>query len=294
MNKHALLFADKVSQIRNISELPAIPKVAQLILQEITNENVDISKLSQAIEMDPALVARIVGLANSAFFGRNEKIFTVSDAIIKVLGLNTVRSLALSIVLSQPFRAEQCTGFKLDEYWLEAMLTASIAKELSPNICATSDEMDFSAVYICGLLHNIGLLVLVHKFSDEMKNVFRHVPDMHTENILRAEAEILGLDHAQGGGILARKWHIPDNIIVAMENNHNPDYQGKYWKMSLAIGVSSRIANAIRINPDNIGTDSADILQRICINPQTIERVITRIKAQRDEIESTARILAMA
>ncbi len=289
-----MVFADTISQIRNISELPAIPKVAQLILQEITNEDVDISRLSRAIEMDPGLVARIVGLANSAFFGRNEKIFSVSDAIIKVLGLNTVRSLALSIVLSQPFRVEQCTGFKLEEYWLEAMLSASIVKELAPNICANKDEMDLSAAYVCGLLHNIGLLVLVHKFRNEMENVFRREPGFHSETSRQTEKEILGLDHAQAGGILARKWHIPDNIIAAVENNHDPLYQGEYWKLSLVVGVSSRIANAIRINPDKIRMDKPDILERICVSPQMIERIVAKINTRRDEIESLSRILAMA
>lgn len=289
-----LVFTDKVSQIRNISELPAIPKVAQLILQEIMDEHVDIGKLSRVIEMDPGLMARIVGLANSAFFGRNENIYSVSDAIIKVLGLTTVRSLALSIVLSLPFRVEQCAGFKLSDYWLEAMLTASIVKELAPNICAVKDEIDFSVAYICGLLHNIGLLVLVHQFRDEMASVYRREPDIHSEAFLRAEKDILGLSHAQAGVILARKWHIPENIIAAVENHHNPSFKGDYWKLSLVVGISSRIANAIRVNPNKIEMDCADILKRICVSPQMIEGIVDKIKAQRDEIESLSRILAMA
>lgn len=294
MSQQPLSNSDKASLIRNISELPAIPKVAQLILQEISDENVDIGKLSRVIEMDPGLVARIVGLANSAFFGCNDRIYSVSDAIIKVLGLNTVRSLSLSIVLSMPFRVEQCAGFKLNNYWLEAMLSASIVKELSPNICATKDEADFSMAYVCGLLHNIGLLVLVHQFKNEMAGVFRRESNIHSEAFMRAEESLLGLNHAQAGGILARKWHIPENIIAVIENNHNSSYQGDYWKMSLVVGISSRVANSIMMSPDKISMDSSDVLKRICVSPQMIERVVDKIKAQRDGIESLARIMAMA
>ncbi len=294
MNMQTLVFTDKVSQIRNISELPAIPKVAQLILQEIMDEHVDIGKLSRVIEMDPGLMARIVGLANSAFFGRNEKIYSVSDAIIKVLGLTTVRSLALSIVLSLPFRVEQCVGFKLSDYWLEAMLTASIVKELAPYVCAAKGEIDFSVAYICGLMHNIGLLILVHQFRDEMASVYRSDPDIHSEAFQLAEKDILGLSHAQAGSILARKWHIPENIIAVVENHHNTAYKGDYWKMSLVVGISSRIANTIRVDTNIFKTDCTDILKRICVSPRMIERIVAKIKAQRGEIESLSRMLAMA
>lgn len=285
--------SNKASLIRTISELPSIPRVAQLILQEITDENVDIGELSRVIEMDPGLVARIIGLANSAFFGCNDKIYSVSDAIIKVLGLNTVRSLALSIVLSQPFRMGQCPGFKLDSYWLEAMLTASIVKELAPNICATRNEVDLSTAYICGLLHNIGLLVLVHRFKEEMAGIFWRESDIHSESFLRAEEQVLGLNHAQAAGILARKWHIPESVTTVLENNHDPFYQGSDWKMSLVVGISVRVANSIREKPREIRMDSADILKRICVSPNMVTKVVDKINTQRDGIESIARIMAM-
>ena len=118
------------TRVRSLTDLPPMPAVAQKLLTLLTNENVELDEVASTIEMDPGLSARIIGLAGSAFFGSPQPIYTVKEAILKVLGLNMVKSLAISVAISGGFKVDQCKEFDLQRYWGGAMLTADLAQAL--------------------------------------------------------------------------------------------------------------------------------------------------------------------
>ena len=106
---------------------------------------------------------------------------SISDAIIRLLGLNLVRDLSLSLILSQPFDVRRCPGFDPMRYWKHAMMTATFAQALAPSVQA-EDAPSPSEAYLGGLLHNLGLLALVHVAPDAMGLVFRELeaePERH-------------------------------------------------------------------------------------------------------------------
>ena len=278
------------TRIRMLDDLPPLPKVAQLILNEISDENVDIKKLSKVIEMDPGLVARIVGLSNSAFFAPTEKIYSVSDAIIKVLGLNTVKSLALSVLMASPFQKNECKGFRLDVYWNVAMLSATFIKHLTHTVCATGDEVDPSTAYISALLHNIGLLVMAHCFHNELEQLFIQEPDYTSEKFIQMEHEIIGITHFQAGAILAKKWHIPDSINTVIEHHNNPSYHGNYEKITLMVGVAARLAYSLC--HDSKIEINKDTLERLCISLSMLEKIKKEVIAHKKEIENISKFMA--
>jgi len=283
----------KSTRIRMLDDLPPLPKVAQLILHEISDENVDIQKLSEMIEMEPGLVARIVGLANSAFFAPSEKIYTVADAIIKILGLNTVKSLVLSILMASSFNVAKCKGFRLDAYWYVAMMSATIIRKLVPLMKAPPNEVEPSVAYTSGLLHNIGLLVLVHCFSDEMEKVFDQEPNFATNSFIEAEKTIISLTHPEAGGVLSRKWHVPEAMAVVIENNQNPNYSGEYEKMTLLTGMASKIAYQLYQKQDNIKIEDVNILKRLSLDSSNITRVIKDVASNREQVEAIAQFMSM-
>ena len=108
--------------VQKLHELPAMSQNAQKFLDAVQNPDIELSELAAIIEQDPALMARIIGVANSAYFAYPEPIITAEEAIIQVLGLDTTKSLALSIILSGPFDATRCRGFHLQHFWLESIL----------------------------------------------------------------------------------------------------------------------------------------------------------------------------
>lgn len=293
MNSLALK-SEKSTRIRMLDDLPPLPKVAQLILHEISDENVDIKKLSNVIEMDPGLVARIVGLANSAFFAPAEKIYTVTDAIIKILGLNTVKSLVLSILMASPFQGSKCKGFRLDAYWYIAVMSATIVRKLVPMIRAPQEEVDPAIAYTSGLLHNIGLLVLVHCFSDEMGKVFAQESNFISKDFLQIEEDIISLTHSDAGAILSRKWHVPEAMAIVIENNQNLNFTGEFEKITLLTGIASKIAYQLYDKQHNVRIDDKSILKKLSLDSSHITRVIKDVVAQREEVEAISRFMAMS
>lgn len=285
------VLAHNREQIRGIQDLPPLPVIAEKILLEIGKEYADIAHLSSVIEQDPGLLARVIGVANSAYFGCPDKIYTVSDAIIKVLGLNTVKCLALGIVLSSPLCSMKCPGFRLDKYWATTMHTANLARQLAPYIGLKGVHLEDHA-YLCGLLHNIGLLVLVHSFSSEMSGVFRQA-DLHDpEEYCQFQRDAVGMTYAEAGAILAYKWHLPNEVIGVIEHHLDADYRGEYWELSALIGLSVNL-----VTHDYTGGEWDDKSDRyisaLQIEPDVIQKVSEIVHATKLEITSMAKVLSL-
>ena len=172
--------ADKKKAIEKLKNIPNIAAHHNSLLQMLTQDmdDLDIDLISSMAQEDPTLTAKILGIANSAYFSNRKTIYTIHDAIISVLGLKLVSSLIIGLLI------EGC---------------AFIAKKLSqisPNIHINPDD-----AYLCGLLNNIGLLPLASLFSKELDLVLSNQESVSMKQQLQLEKSIIGIDHAYAGVI---------------------------------------------------------------------------------------------
>lgn len=281
---------EKRARIRDLPELPPLPVVAEQILQQVSGEYVDIPRLAKTIEQDPGLLARIIGIANSAYFGCPDRIYTVNQAIVRVLGLSMVKSLALSIVLSNPFRASQCQGFRLEQYWYQAMSTALIAQRLAKYVHL--EPRDFpDRAYLAGLVHNLGELVMVHLFPYEMADVYRHVENKTPADILQMQDETVGINHMETGSVLARKWHLPVDIRVMFEQRLAPEYRDQHWQICALTALGSELAS-LESMPDELAPQYVQAQDALGINLEQLTKVYEHLTHEREEIDAMAKLLA--
>ncbi len=227
------------ADVRSLEELPPLPQNTQRLLEVLGDEEVHLEEVARVIEEVPALAARIVGLSRSAFFGAGSGARSVADAIIRVLGLRLVRSLALGIVLSGTFRAERCPEFSGEQYWGSALLAAAMSRLLA----AQADKetvADPETAYLCGLLHNLGLLALVHVAPDKMGYVLEAAAGEPGRRLTDLEAEQIGIHHCQAGALLAVRWHLPAEVEAAIGNHHQLDYRGENWGYAVLVGIATR------------------------------------------------------
>lgn len=207
--------ADIRERIRGAISLPPLPRRSQVLLQALSDPGLDLLTLAELIEQTPALAARILGVANSAFFAVAEPVRSIPDAIIRVLGLNLVRDLGMSFALSQPFDLGACPEFDPMRYWRGSMELAVAAQVLAERL-PSADWPSPSEAYLAGLLRHLGLLALVHVAPDAMRATLieaeRH-PDIE---LLMVERSRLGLDHTEVGRSLADAWHLPPHFGVAL------------------------------------------------------------------------------
>lgn len=240
-------------EIQQQKELPTLSPNVQRILAACEDHDVSQTALAEVLGESPTIAARILGLANSAFFGQQGGVHSLSHAIA-VLGMVTVRSIAAGLALSGVFDTRRCPGFRAERYWVTAVLTATLAQQLTPQVAA-GVRPPTDTVYLAGLLHNIGLLALVHLHPAELDRAFAaYASDPeHTLTLgehIRHEIEI---DHYQAGVWLGSKWHFPRDLLLVMEHHYDPAYRGDHWPLVVLEGLSARWANWIvdeRDTPD--------------------------------------------
>ena len=227
-----------MEKIHMLREIPALPIIAQEILS-IAN-NADIDEFACVIEKDPGLSARLIGLANSAYFGWPGGVHSIYDAIYKVLGLKLVKSLSMGIVLNKLLETKYCRGFRPEQYWFTAFSTAIMAQSLFPHL-PSFQKKNIDTIYINGLLHNLGIAVLVHLCPQEMEEVFLKVKREDC-SVTTCIKETLGIDQNQAGAWLGRRWGLPLDIVLVIEHHKDPGYQQDYWPIVQIAGYCARQA----------------------------------------------------
>lgn len=224
--------------IRRIQELPPLPLAAQKLIVLLADEGVDIPELARAIELDPGLSARIIGLANSAFFGMSGTIHNIQQAIVRALGLDTVKSLAFSISITDQFPVNRGSGLDLREYWASAMLTAQLAQGLASQVQVPPRPSDEQA-YLGGLLYHVGLLPLAYLAPSALAQAYRDAAGGAEEVLLEAERRHLGIDHFGAGAWLTNAWHLPTEMVHVLTWPEHRPRVGKCWTLGLLVATAS-------------------------------------------------------
>lgn len=277
-------------EIQKISNIPPFPSLATELLEVLNDEDADIDTIANVIQKDPALTSRLIGLANSAFFSYERKIYSIQDAMICVLGLDLVKSLSLTICLSGVFDYKKCELFDPLKYWVSSFLTTDLAMRLLPYI-STSEHycIEKDRLYLAGLLHNFGLLILVERFPKLMNEVFQEAEEEPEEVLIKAEDKFIDYNHQDAGVWLAKKWGLPEQLITVMaEYNHN-SYRGEYWEDCQLIGLSSRIVRSWLMEKEvNIESES-EAVQALQIDTKDLMRNMEKCHAT---IESSKEMAA--
>lgn len=288
-NVHTRTITETRLEIQKLNQLPPLSMVANELLQVFSAGSMDVRRIAAVISRDPALLARLIGLANSAYFGYPKPVLTAEDAIFKVLGINIARSLAFSVSLTGPLQTGHCPVFRIEQYWANAMTAATLARELA-RLADKPSQLHPDNAYLAGLLHNLGLLALVHLYPAEMSWVLDRLaaeaPHLRLASLL---VDVLGANHLQAGGWLARKWHLPGFIVTCIEHHRDDDYTGEYQQLVQLIGFSARWTSSLwstRAAPE------ASELEGLGIDLPGAERVLEKMHGQQPDIAVLAHMLA--
>jgi putative nucleotidyltransferase with HDIG domain len=208
----------KIKRItESIISLPTLPAVVSKMLQLVDNPKTSAASLSRLIYTDQALTARILKLANSAYYGFPREISTVNMAIV-VLGFNTVKEMGLSLSVFEVFKGEGNDAiFDISRFWQHSIGCGSAARMLARRL----KYHLAGEAFVAGLLHDIGKIILRQYLPNEFSSVISKV--VHGGMDLdEAEIDIVGTSHAQIGGWLAEKWNLPRLIVDAITFHHMP------------------------------------------------------------------------
>lgn len=230
---------DLAQVVRQIGALPSFPAVILELIQSLGDDNIDTQLLARKIARDQALVAKMLRVANSSFYGLQGKVTSIQDVIV-VLGLRSVRMLALAAAVTGSFSSSNAvSGFDFNGFWRHSMGAALCAKALAKRM-KVNEENAFTA----GLLHDLGRLVLASCFPVHLGAVLAY-RNVHDCLLLQAEREVIGIDHAMIGEALATHWKFPALILEAVGRHHSLD-AGVHTPLSGIIHLANGMAHALQ------------------------------------------------
>ena len=233
--------ANILQMLHSCRTLPNVPGVVMELLDLAQDPDFGTTKVAKVIARDPALVAKVLKVANSSWCGVWREVTTLSQAV-NLLGINGTLSLALSFSLVRGLQtSESNTTFDHQAYWRHSVIAATAAFSIGKFLkTKNSDEM-----FLAGLLQDIGMLVL----NEAMRTYGRIVVASKNNHRLLVETERgeLGTDHAHVGHWFLEKWGLPDRLISAVGRSHN--LEGVTDPLARSVGVSGNIAE-IWTNPE--------------------------------------------
>lgn len=208
---------DITSIMKKIDSLKPIPQVAHKIMSIVEDPESSLPDLSKVIGFDSAVTANLLKVANSAYFGRPGKFDSIHQAIV-YLGMDHVVDLVLLSSGADNLKPER-TGYDLREgdLWKYSVLSALIARELAENKGIGKTHLIFTAA----LLKDIGKVILDQYVGD----VFEEINSMvEGRNLTFREAEkrVIGIDHAELGGMVAESWNFSPKMVEIIRNHHQP------------------------------------------------------------------------
>ncbi|HZE05582.1 MAG TPA: response regulator [Solirubrobacteraceae bacterium] len=214
--------------------LPSRPGIYLELNRVLSDPNWEPSQVSAVVERDVAMSAKVLQLANSALFGLTQSVTTVQGAVM-YLGVDTIRSLALTAETFGKLAPRNVEGFSIDAFAHHAMLVAQIAKAILPAGRAQQEAVT------AALLHDIGKLVLIADGSDRWAQLNRLAAQRGVP-LHEVEQETEGVTHAELGAHLLSLWGLPDAIAEAVAHHHRA---GSVDGLALDVVATVHLADAL-------------------------------------------------
>jgi HD-like signal output (HDOD) protein len=221
--------------LAGLDRLEPFPSTAVRVL-ELALGGADVGELVALIEQDPALAAKVLRLANSARYGGRAPIESVFDATHR-LGPRVVANLALTGGGASVYMGYGSSTPRTNEsLWMESLYTACFSMRLAQEDGGVDPEL----AYTIGLLQNLGH-VLLDRFLDEAREELIELLDDGIP-LLEAEREVLGIDHAQAGARLLRRWGFPERLVRGVRCHHRPEAAGEERLLCALAGLGEELA----------------------------------------------------
>lgn len=197
--------------IKQTNALPSPTGVALEILRLANDESTTIEQLTATVETDPAISSRLLRLVNSPLAGLARRVSSISGAI-KLLGIRTVKNLALGFSLVADNREGACAGFDYDTFWSDSLGRAVAARVIAHRTKGFPPDEAFAA----GLLSQIGRLALATVFPETYAYALNLAQEGDVAQLLKTEREVLEIDHNELAAEMFADWYLPESFQVAV------------------------------------------------------------------------------
>lgn len=261
------------------TKLPPSPGGIMRITTVLRDYNASTAKIAEAINFEPALVTRILRLANSPLYALEKNVATIQNAIAAV-GTLVVHDIVMMELTSATFAKAIYKSPEVRKIWQHSLAVGLLSRELSKMLKNRGTEEAF----VCGLLHDIGKIILLSYDPDSMTDF----SESSTESeMLRAEVARYGYNHAEVGALIARRWGLPEEVCLSILNHHDPSQSEQPMIVTHVVDVADMIANSqgfgVRLEDSN-RLEHAESVIKLGLTPEqmlsaweTVEKSLSEV-----------------
>lgn len=202
-------------RLQEVTELISLPEVYLKLRRLMDDPRSDIYDFAEVISVDPNLSSRVLKVVNSAYFGFPEPVDSIARAV-NMLGIGQLHNMVLGISAMSSLELPNDI-MPLNTFWRASLFAGVLARLLGERMKLVTSEH----LFIAGLLHEIGHLVLYSKFPLQALAA-RQIAEQQGKQIHEAEMQLLGCHYGDIGAMLMANWNLPDNLQILTRNQPVP------------------------------------------------------------------------
>lgn len=244
--------------ISEVNKLVSLPDVYYRLETLIEDPGSSLQDFSGVISAEPDICARLLSLANSAFYSFPASIESI-DKAIQIIGIRQIRELVLATSIIKVFSQAPLGMVNMDMFWQHSVAVGVFAKSVGQYCHQTQPER----FYIAGLLHDIGRLIFYLKLPGLMHDLLIQ-REAKEELLYMLEQKSLGYTHAEAGGHLLKKWRVPESIHEPVSFHHLPQMSHEFSNVTAAVHVAD-----VWVNKHGVGTSGERF--DLIIDPAALE-----------------------
>ena len=228
---------ETIDQVLNTVEiLPPAPNLLSKLLLAINDVDANFDEIVNFIQVDPSLTAKLLQICNSAFFGIEEPLVNVRDAVGRI-GYQSIYLLISMIKGTESFRLPAGCKKEAGQLWKHSVTTA-----FASQFVAEAANIDKELAFTGGLLHDLGKVVLFKARGDHYKLLTKKAADANTSPC-ELEVASYGFSHAEIGAKLLDNWKLPPHLVESVKFHHNPHDAGVNEKPAAALFLGNALAH---------------------------------------------------
>ena len=228
--------------VDSVSELISLPGTVMHVNDMANNQQYSAADISETINQNHELSARLLRIANSPFFSFPSHINNIPRAIT-VIGTQELRDLLLATSAIDIFDDLPNELVSMETFWRHSLRCGVIARSLATHLHKPNVERFFAA----GLLHDIGSLLINYKLPELADKVLSH-SNKNRQRRFIIEEKIMGFNHAKVGAELLRYWGLPDYIVEAVEHHHTPSLAKHHQQDAAIAHIANYLSNTMHSN----------------------------------------------
>ena len=225
--------------IRDAGNLVSLPEIYYRAQELLEDPHCEAGKLGKVIETDAGLTARLLAIANSAYYGSSKRVDRVSQAITQI-GFQSLQDLILSTVVLRAFNNISTQLIDLSTFWHHSLYCGLAARELAHRKGVLHRER----MLVAGIVHDVGQLLL-YQMQPELAQKALAQAENKDDGLYAAEQAVFGYAHTDVGAALLDSWKLPESLQSAVGHHHDPGAAGMHILDASLLHLANHIANQI-------------------------------------------------